>query len=191
MGYIVNTVQHPHINPEVTNEPWFTTKYATLYKRNNWWVDSMKPGNGPQKRLRWGQKLVEENHELVWKEHPMGERQRGKHDIVAFLAQLTHRGQEPVTYNPFMSITVCSPNVTNRFTENSKDNKSRSITTTTGLVDTGAIDSDYISTSFANNLVQLGYTIVEDYSHSISTPSSELPPIKCRGIIYNLSLIHI
>ena len=57
------------------------------------------------------------------------------------------------------------------------------MTTESVLTDTGAIDSDYVSSMFVESLEGLGYKIDANVLDKVETPSEHLPAITCLGIV--------
>ena len=52
---------------------------------------------------------------------------------------------------------------------------------TSALIDTGALDSDYISSTLAEHLVHLGYVYDTSKLDSIHTPFTNIPSVACKG----------
>ena len=63
----------------------------------------------------------------------------------------------------------------------SEEKRLSEIKVSTALIDTGALDSDYISSRLANSISKLGYCIDTSKVDSVHTPFTNIPSIQCVG----------
>lgn len=52
----------------------------------------------------------------------------------------------------------------------------------TSLIDTGALDSDYISSRLAGIITKLDYSIDDTVADNVRTPFTNMPHITCLGL---------
>ena len=176
-------LKHPRAN-KGTGE-FLASDNGKQYNNHPWDLeDRTTKVKTPQKRLKFGQIL--ENGTYV--DLPMDHTAASKGDNpVSFIAQInnTHNTH----YNPFMTITVPSLNSHNREGERQRKRKvgEGSVSTvkerqvTSALIDTGALDSDYISSTLAEYLVHLGYVYDKSKLDSMHTPFTNIPSVARKG----------
>ena len=101
---------------------------------------------------------------------------KSKTKITPFLCNITN---DDDTLPPFFTLTVLPSSTT----FDRKRSRAEAITTKSALVDTGAIDSDYVRNSFLDSIKGLEYVANTSIFDSVETPSEHLPAIKCLGIV--------
>ena len=80
-----------------------------------------------------------------------------------------------------MTLTVPTLRYQDRQGRKGQEGKVKDVQVSTALIDTGAIDSDYISSRLANSISKLGYCIDTSKVDSVHTPFSNMPSIQCVG----------
>jgi hypothetical protein len=80
-----------------------------------------------------------------------------------------------------MTLTVPTLRSQSRQGRQGQERKVKEVQVSTALIDTGAIDSDYISSRLANSISKLGYCIDTSKVDSVQTPFSNMPSIQCVG----------
>ena len=96
--------------------------------------------------------------------------------------------------NPFLSLTVLSCHLNDRKeavdAATTRKLTRTGVTTDSVLIDSGAVDSDYISSSLFDRIsAKLGNTIHTLHVDTVSTPFAHLPDTRCRGrVSLNISV---
>jgi hypothetical protein len=138
----------------------------------------------PQYRLKHGEELIDGKYVKIPQGHTAATKPKTGENPVSFIAQL-HNTHTPC--NPFMTVTV--PSLSNNREEDqrrtqklrTKGGIGRKKEMTSALIDTGALDSDYVSSRLAKELVDLGYTYDTSQLDSIHTPFTNIPSVACKG----------
>ena len=115
---------------------------------------------------------------------PNGKPRGGESAVFNFLNNINIDSTDNL--NPFMSLTILPLGLPDRQEEERIGTRRRrsknGVLTSSGLIDSGAIDSDYISLTLFNSISnKLGYTLNTLHADTVQTPFKHLPDIKCLG----------
>ena len=175
---------HPHVDNE--SVPFLDSTMGKPYKDHPW--DQKDPTSEkmiPQYRLKMKRMLVNGTYvdtpsQELAPSRASAHEKKGETDPKGFLSQITNHNDNP--FNPFMTLTV--PTLRPQRRQGRKGAEERSVSeikVSTALIDTGALDSDYISSRLANSISKLGYCVDTSKVDSVHTPFTNMPSIQCVG----------
>ena len=180
--YVCSFVHHKHPHVNLEKKPFLESTMGKPYKDHPWNQKDLKSDKMvPQHRLKMKHTLIDGKYVAMPHQElaPSRALESGTSDQKVFLANIADYNDNP--YNPYMTLTVPTLRYQDRQGRKGQEGKVKDVQVSTALIDTGAIDSDYISSRLANSISKLGYCIDTSKVDSVHTPFSNMPSIQCVG----------
>ena len=170
--------QHAHVNSD-SSTPFGKSAWGIKYAKHPY-----KDKSGAARTCLQYKHILDDNGKYIDYLMPNAKPRRGESAVLNFLNNINIDSTDYL--NPFMPLTVLPLNLLDRKEEERIGARRRrskdGVLTSSGLIDSGAIDSDYISLTLFNSISnKLGYTLDTLHVDTVQTPFKHLPDIKCLG----------